>query len=195
MAKVLLASDGSDFARRALRRGIELIGGGHRYCVLEVVPHRVSAGTISAVDAIPAAMADPETELEMERAECDEARARLTALLAELEIEASICVTLGDPAGEICRVARDAQVDLVVIGSRGHGFMRRLLLGSVSTHVLHHAPCPVLVVRKKELQEAPETASGSVPAAERDGTDSVSPGLGDSPSSPPPAPPPASDGA
>jgi nucleotide-binding universal stress UspA family protein len=56
-------------------------------------------------------------------------------------------VVHGDPAIEICRVAEEGQFDLVVIGSHGSGFLKRVLLGSVSHHVLHHAPCPVLVVR------------------------------------------------
>jgi nucleotide-binding universal stress UspA family protein len=44
-------------------------------------------------------------------------------------------------------LARDLSVDVVAVGSRGHGAIRRALLGSVSTHVLSNAPCPVIVVR------------------------------------------------
>lgn len=50
-------------------------------------------------------------------------------------------------ASAILDAAQDA--DLVVVGSRGHGGFPGLSLGSVSTQVINHAPCPVLVVRSK----------------------------------------------
>ena len=56
-------------------------------------------------------------------------------------------VQVGSAGPEICRLARDLSVDVVAVGSRGHGAIRRALLGSVSTHVLSNAPCPVIVVR------------------------------------------------
>jgi len=48
---------------------------------------------------------------------------------------------------ELCEFAEAEKADLIVIGSRGHGAVKRLLLGSVSTYVVTHAPCSVLVVR------------------------------------------------
>jgi len=53
----------------------------------------------------------------------------------------------GDPAEEIIALAKDQKADLIVIGSRGHGQLAGLLLGSVAQKVLAHAACPVLVVR------------------------------------------------
>ncbi|HZQ06326.1 MAG TPA: universal stress protein [Anaerolineae bacterium] len=53
----------------------------------------------------------------------------------------------GPIAEAIINLAAVRQCDLVVMGSRGHGAFEGLLLGSVSTKVVHHAPCPVLVVR------------------------------------------------
>jgi nucleotide-binding universal stress UspA family protein len=58
-------------------------------------------------------------------------------------------VVVGHPAGEILRAADEDGVDLVVVGARGLGPLGRLVLGSVSDRVVHHAPCPVLVVKAK----------------------------------------------
>jgi universal stress protein A len=53
---------------------------------------------------------------------------------------------LGDPRGEIIRIAEENQVDLIVLGSHGrHGLA--LLLGSTANSILHHAKCDVLAVR------------------------------------------------
>ncbi len=56
-------------------------------------------------------------------------------------------VEAGTPASKIIEVAKEWPADLLVMGSHGRGKTAGLLLGSVSQAVLHHAPCPVLVVR------------------------------------------------
>jgi nucleotide-binding universal stress UspA family protein len=56
-------------------------------------------------------------------------------------------VAVGDPREEIVRVAQEWQADLIVLGARGLGPVKRLLLGSVSLGVARHAPCPLLVVK------------------------------------------------
>jgi nucleotide-binding universal stress UspA family protein len=61
-----------------------------------------------------------------------------------------------DPAGDrrlAVRGAGDRGRDRAVIGAHGWGAFERLVFGSVSTGVLHHAPCPVLVVRDTEQSE------------------------------------------
>jgi nucleotide-binding universal stress UspA family protein len=62
-------------------------------------------------------------------------------------------VLSGTPADEIVRDAERHASDLVVVGARGLGAFKRLVLGSVSESVLRHAPCPVLVVRPRPTAE------------------------------------------
>ena len=53
----------------------------------------------------------------------------------------------GEPAAAIVECAKDNEMDTIVIGSRGMGRMARLLIGSVSSKVVSHAPCSFMVVR------------------------------------------------
>lgn len=55
----------------------------------------------------------------------------------------------GNPAQEILRIAEQDGFDLIVIGAKGHSVLMKLLVGSVCDTVMHHAPCPVLVVHHK----------------------------------------------
>jgi universal stress protein A len=55
----------------------------------------------------------------------------------------------GDAGESIVEAARSEQVDMVVVGSHGRGSVGRFFIGSVSDHVVRHAPCPVLVVRAR----------------------------------------------
>ena len=64
---------------------------------------------------------------------------------AGLEIEE--VVAHGDAASEIVRVARERNVDLIVISSHGRTGLGRILFGSTAESVVRHAPCPVLVVK------------------------------------------------
>jgi nucleotide-binding universal stress UspA family protein len=59
-------------------------------------------------------------------------------------------VVVGSPGDVIVQVAQTIGADLVVVGGKGLGMFGRLLLGSVSEHVLRHAPCPVLLVKMAE---------------------------------------------
>ena len=62
-------------------------------------------------------------------------------------VTVSFLVWTGDPGESIVAAAEAEGVDLVVVGTHGRGTIGRLLLGSVSDHVVRSAPCPVLVVR------------------------------------------------
>ena len=56
-------------------------------------------------------------------------------------------VVRGDPREAIVNVAKDHGVDLVVVGSHGRSGLSKLIMGSVASHVVTHAPCGVLVVK------------------------------------------------
>jgi len=60
----------------------------------------------------------------------------------------STTVVFGEPGEEIVAAARRLNADLIVMGSRGLKGISRMVLGSVASHVLHHAPCPTLVVKE-----------------------------------------------
>lgn len=57
-------------------------------------------------------------------------------------------VLIGTPESRIVEKAEEFKADLIIVGSHGYNTWERLLLGSVSDSVVHHAPCSVLVVRE-----------------------------------------------
>ncbi|WP_088888955.1 universal stress protein [Leptolyngbya ohadii] len=63
---------------------------------------------------------------------------------------------MGVPGPLICTIAKDWGADLIMVGRRGQSGLSELLLGSVSNHVLHHAPCAVLVIQP-QVKETEET--------------------------------------
>jgi nucleotide-binding universal stress UspA family protein len=69
------------------------------------------------------------------------------AKFATAGVECQTRLELGGPRETICQVAKEVGADFLVIGSRGLGTVERLMLGSVSDYIIHHAPCAVLVVR------------------------------------------------
>ncbi len=72
---------------------------------------------------------------------------RYGAKLAKSGFQVREALRLGKPADEILTVAKQDKADLIVTGAKGMGAIRRVLLGSVSTRVVQHAHCGVLVVR------------------------------------------------
>jgi universal stress protein A len=91
-----------------------------------------------------------------------------TRILAMLEAvrpaEASVPfvhrLTMGDPAGEIVRLAGDENAEMIVLGTHGRTGLSRVLMGSVAEAVVRHATCPVLVYREPaaKLTSRPATA-------------------------------------
>jgi nucleotide-binding universal stress UspA family protein len=105
----------------------------------------VSGGPISPL-AVDAELAEESNQVAV-----DDAHRELAATVRDLALTgATTQVVIGDPGTELCVLAEQGSFDVIVVGSHGSGFLKRVLLGSVSHHVLQHAPCPVLVVPGKD---------------------------------------------
>ena len=136
MSKILVAYDGTDSAKRALDRAIALRANGDVFGVISVAPI-VPGGPRSSGPFMPG-----DTPVE-HRAELAEAK----AVLASCGIDAVTISAAGDPGMAICEAAERDGYDTIVIGSRNLKGMKRMLLGSVSDRVAHHAACDVLIAK------------------------------------------------
>lgn len=72
---------------------------------------------------------------------------RIVTPLENSELHPQFAIRPGTPAAEIVRYAEDEDIDLIVMGTHGSGFMRHMMMGSVAEKVVRTAPCPVLTVR------------------------------------------------
>lgn len=133
---VLLATDLTAASSEATERAIELAARlGARLLIVNVMDSRRLAGGGSH-DRI------------------DQARAEREAVLLEVVrtakaagASAEFLIWTGDPGNALVSAAEAEHADLLVVGTRGRSGAERMLLGSVSDHLVHHAGCPVLVVR------------------------------------------------
>ena len=75
---------------------------------------------------------------------------KIKLLLSERIVEITTDVLFGSPESRIVETAEEMKADLIIVGSHGYNSWERLLLGSVSDSVVHHAPCSVLVVRSSQ---------------------------------------------
>jgi universal stress protein A len=102
----------------------------------------------------------------------DQARAEREPLLLELiqraraaAVSAEYLLWPGDPGEAILSAVEAEHADMVIVGSHGRDRAGRLLLGSVSDHLVRNAGCPVLVVRPTEAEAGGPTTSGSASPA------------------------------
>lgn len=149
VGSIAFADDGSPAARQAEAfLSTWPIFAGRRVDVVTVaeVHLPVAIGLIPAVDgAVVESYADSAEALREERRRLvQEAALRLI----EAGHDASATVLEGQPAPEILRFSADRSVGLLVLGTRGHTGLTRMMLGSVARNVLLHSRCSVLIVRQ-----------------------------------------------
>lgn len=140
---ILVAVDGSENSLRALRAASEVsyeregklvvMNAFHVPPEYDSLASQMADGShfISRLGKQAQAKAEKLLKDALERVECPSAESKLVQ---------------GRPEKSIVEAAKELNATMVVLGNRGRGEVRSLLFGSVSHYVLHHAPCPVLVV-------------------------------------------------
>jgi nucleotide-binding universal stress UspA family protein len=137
---VLVAVDGSDHSRRALAQAVDLA---------RAEGARLTLISVAALPAVPlegSPLGFPlPTADELERGA--QAIAEQAAGAVPEDVPVATVTRIGPAGLEILQRIEEGEHDLVVMGSRGHGAIASLFLGSVSHYVLHHSPVAVLIVR------------------------------------------------
>ena len=135
MDRIVVGFDGSEHAHKALARAVEIAGG----ATIAVVS---AAGPQLMLRGMGLSPEDP-AEVEARTKALAEAREYLEGKGAN----GAYVEGHGHPADVILQEAKESNADLIIVGTRGHNAAQRLVMGSVSTTVVHNAPCDVLVVR------------------------------------------------
>jgi len=149
--KVVLATDGSEpsaAATDALKT--VALADGDLVKIISIVDMAVPL----AIDIYGGYLPDT-TELEKAAKESaakvlEETEKKIRAYFPDRELQITTDILFGTPESRIVETAEEIGCDLIVLGSHGHNGWERLLLGSVSDSVVHHAHCSVLVVRTDE---------------------------------------------
>jgi len=144
MPGIVVGVDGSDHSRRALiwaMRQAALQQVSLTVLAVRPDPVRPVTGVYWGVHVYAEDTHNPEVV----RKAIQEIVERVANEIGETAPQVAVTVVTGDPAEELIKVSRGA--DMIVVGSRGSGGFASLLMGSVSSKVMHHAACPVVVIR------------------------------------------------
>ncbi len=135
--RLLVPIDGSDHSLRALALVVKRVASHPqlRICILNV-----------QLPLPPSLFVTPSMIAQHHRQKSKEDLARALRLLHRKAVKAEILVRVGEPGETIAKVARQKHCGEIVLGSRGLGNLKGLILGSVTTKVIHAARVPVTVV-------------------------------------------------
>ncbi len=148
--KVILATDGTKQSEAAIEMTKTLnLKEGDEIRVISVMdmalplPIDVYAGYLPSTDEIETAVKENAEKI------LETTGNKLKELFADRNIFIVAELLNGSPESRIVEKAEEIEADLIIVGSHGYNRWEKLLLGSVSDSVIHHAPCSVLVVRSK----------------------------------------------
>ncbi|XP_057425213.1 universal stress protein A-like protein [Lotus japonicus] len=167
--KVMVAIDESELSFHALKWALDNVlntmattatpdenieggGGGGMVFLVHIEPvfhHAVyPIGSAGAVYYPPSVVEGSVKKAQQEKSVSIVSRA--LHMCKDKQIKAQSVILNGDPREMICQAVEQMQVDLLIMGSRGLGKIKRTFLGSVSDYCAHHAKAPILIVKPQE---------------------------------------------
>jgi nucleotide-binding universal stress UspA family protein len=146
--KILLAADNSEFTKEAVQECCEIIS----------QPRDTIVKIISVANSLIPVSTEPLDfpveyvhELEQKaRKSVSEAEKNIKKRFKDSGLKIETQTFFGSPKKMIVAEAEKWKPDLIILGTHGYGFWERMYMGSISDSVVHHAPCPVLIARKRE---------------------------------------------
>ena len=141
---IVVGTDGSETARKAVRDAIELAGTvGARLDIVSAYEPVSGQRLREEAREVPPDIQWQVNPREDVEATLEEAREEV----GDSGVDVETFAREGDPADAILDVAEERGADLIVVGNKGMTGAKRFLLGSVPNKVSHHAPCSVLIIR------------------------------------------------
>lgn len=144
--KILVAIDGSPQSDKAAEEAVRMAVGSSSQFKSQIYAMLVlpNAPTSTYTDFVPSA---PVTET----AKWDDLRRRIFYVIekgaSEHNVSLEMIVEYGSPADKLIEFAKKEQIDVIIIGSSGKGFLQRRIRGSISHKVASNAHCSVYIVR------------------------------------------------
>lgn len=138
--RILVAIDGSKMSNKALKTALQIAK--ERYSRVGVihVEKNIMISENMTTDSIDEIYSKINSEAESLFAEAK-------ALAAEEDLDIETYYVMGDPAVQIVKMAEKENYQLIVMGSRGLGAIKGIVMGSVSYKVLQLSHCPVLIIK------------------------------------------------
>lgn len=152
--RILCATDLSDLGNYAVSYGIALAKG---FKAKLYLCHVVDLSSTTMYGE--ATFAFEAQNLYME----DYAQGQLNDLIGDSEVDCEALVTTGKASDEIIRLAEEKSVDLVITATRGRSGLKRLILGSVTEHLMKTLPCPLLSLRGSDYEKKTVSEHGLMP--------------------------------
>ena len=140
--KILLAVDGSTASDHATAKVVDSLAWYAAVPEIHVVTVHLPVPRVGGMHRV---VSDAQID-EYYADECAQALASTRAMLDAAGVNYVVHAEVGQPADAIVAKARALDVDLVCMGTRGHGAVGRVVLGSVALDVARHSPVPVMLV-------------------------------------------------